>query len=441
MNTYLKGAVLLFLGVPGMVFAQKKVLKLELKQAVAKGIEASKHLRMNEEQIVQAQAQWQQARQNQLPSVTATGQLLFLNSPNVQLGIPTSGSGSSGSGITPPNQVMFAAVNASMPIYAGGKLTNGIKAKAFLKKAVELQGKATENEIAENMINAYYNLLKAQKAVRLLQDHLQQAQQRVKDFSNMEKNGLLARNDLMKAQLQQSNAELGLLEAQNNVKVANFGMDVMLGMDTETQLQLDSSITQIQNKASLAQYLEQAGNERMEAQVLDAQAQAAKLQTKAIKGNYLPSLALTGSYVNLKIPNLATVTNALSGGLGLSYNIASLYQNKAKVQESQSHERQLQWQKEALTDQIKVEVYKAYEALEVQEQKIKVFETAVEQADENFRITKNKYDNGLSNTTELLDADTQKLQAHINLEFAKADRNTAYFHLQMVSGNSINELN
>ena len=69
---------------------------------------------------------------------------------------------------------------------------------------------------------------------------------------------------------------------------------------------------------------------------------------------------------------------------------------------------------------------KSQEELVLSNQKIKVYMKAQEQAAENFRITKNKYDNGLSNITDLLDADAAKISTDVNIVNAQADAALAY---------------
>ena len=63
-----------------------------------------------------------------------------------------------------------------------------------------------------------------------------------------------------------------------------------------------------------------------------------------------------------------------------------------------------------------------------------MYETAVQQAQENYKIVKNKYDNSLATVTELLDADVARLSADLNYAFAKADAYVAFNKLKQVSG-------
>ncbi|MEI9934985.1 MAG: TolC family protein [Ferruginibacter sp.] len=68
------------------------------------------------------------------------------------------------------------------------------------------------------------------------------------------------------------------------------------------------------------------------------------------------------------------------------------------------------------------------------QKKIDVYQKAIDQSVENYRITKNKYDNALETTTDLLDADVAELQAKLNYANAKADAVVAYNKLLQTAG-------
>jgi outer membrane protein TolC len=91
-----------------------------------------------------------------------------------------------------------------------------------------------------------------------------------------------------------------------------------------------------------------------------------------------------------------------------------------------------------LDDNIRLQINQAYQAYLVSEKKIEVYEKAVIQATENYRITKNKYDNALATTTELLDADVALLQTKLSVTNAKADSFLAYNKLLQIAGSLTN---
>ncbi len=216
------------------LFAQQ-TRQLSLQEAVQLSMENSKTLKVSAAKIDQATAELSEARMNQYPDLKISGSYLRVNQPNIDLKAKLgSGEGSGGQEIK-VDQVVYGMANASVPLFSGLRIRNGIESAKYLKKASELDAYKDKDEVIQNTVAAYYNLYKAQAAVKLVNENLKQAQQRVKDFSNMEQNGLMARNDLLKAQLQESNVELTLVDAENNRKIANFNMNLMLGLDEKNR--------------------------------------------------------------------------------------------------------------------------------------------------------------------------------------------------------------
>jgi outer membrane protein TolC len=103
-----------------------------------------------------------------------------------------------------------------------------------------------------------------------------------------------------------------------------------------------------------------------------------------------------------------------------------LYKNGAKVRQAQAEEKILEVTKENLDDNIRMQIFQAYNNYSESLKKIEVYKVAIVQAEENYRVTKNKYDNGLETTTNLLDADVALRQTRINFEYARADAAVAY---------------
>ena len=144
-----------------------------------------------------------------------------------------------------------------------------------MEEATRLDADNNKEEVIQNTIEAFVNLYKAKSSVSLVQENLAEAQQRVKDFSNLEKNGLLARNDLLKAQLQASNIELGLLDAENNWKLANVNMNILLGLPENLELVPDSSmIDQSFAVKTLDDYLQTAFTNRKDLAAIDLRKKA-----------------------------------------------------------------------------------------------------------------------------------------------------------------------
>lgn len=415
------------------VSAQEK-MNLTLDSAISMSLRHSGQLRLSKARIEEADALLKQAQERKLPDAGISGSYLHLSSANVDLKNQNS---SGGTGNAPPkiSQAMYGILNASLPIYAGGRINYGIEAAQLLEKAAKLDAENDKAEVIQTTIEAFINLYKTRKAAELVEANLNQSQQRVKDLANLEKNGLIARNDLLRAQLQTSNTELALLDANNNKSLSNTAVVLLLGLPENTEVIPDSSVfSKSAEMKSLDEFLQTARNARNDRAALELRKKAAETGVKSAKGEYYPNLSLTGGYIAANIPKFVTITNAVNIGIGVNYNIASLWKTRSKIRQAQAKADQLKFSAGMLDDRIKLDVNQAYLAWVSSRKKTEVYAFAMEQASENYRITKNKYDNALASVQDLLDADVMLLQAKLNDAMAKADVLLTWQRLQKVAG-------
>ena len=426
--------VILMIGSASLMAQETK--KLSLNEAIELSLQNSKQLKGNQEKIKEAVAAVREAKDKKLPNASVSGSYLRLSSANIDMKTKSSSTTPPAENNSPdPNQAMYGILNVSQPIYTGGKIKYGIQSAQFLEKASRLDAENDQAEIIQNTLEAFANLFKANTAVMLVNENLAQNKQRVKDLENLEKNGLLARNDLLKAQLQESNVELNLLDADNNLQVANLNMNIMLGLPDNTKLQLDTAgIEKKNDDRTIEEYVQSALTVRKDKEAMAYRIKAAEAGIKTIQAEKIPTVSATGGYVAAYIPHVISVTNAINIGVGVSYNIASLWKTKSKVQQAEARVKQLQINESIMDDNVKLQVNRNYMTLLSLRKKIEVYQKAKEQANENFRIVKNKFDNQLANTSDLLEADVAKLQAGLAYTLARADAFVAYNQLLQSAG-------
>lgn len=406
-----------------------------LSEAIYLSLKNSGQLKIANAKVDEARATWHEAKNNRLPDVKASGSYLRLNQPTVDLKIKTgSGTGGGEQGSVKVDQAAYGMLNATLPLFSGFRIKYGIESAGYLEQAARLDADNDKEEVIQNVVNAYSNLYKASKTVEIIKENLQREDQRIKDFGNMERNGLMARNDLLKAQLQRSNIELSLLEAQNNLDITMMNMDLMLGLPENTVLVPDSSFYTTGDAGTALQWQQDALQQRKDVAALANREKAAAIAIKAVKGEYYPGVAVTGGLIAANIPNLLTLSNAANIGIGLQYNLGSIWKTGAKVEGAQARLRQLQATEGIMADRVRLEVSSAYHNYLLSLKKIDVYAQAIDQANENYRIVKNKHDNSLATTTELLEADVAQLQSVLNYTFSRADAAVAYKILQQKAG-------
>ena len=404
-------------------YSQDGGRKISMEEAIDLSIKNSKTLRAAHARIQQASASTTISKQNQLPDLKISGSYIRVTQPDIVQAHPPSTPGTPIS----VNQAAYGIANLSLPIYSGMKIQYGIKSSQYLEKAATLDADQDKDAVILNAIDAFSNLYKAKANLLVIQQNLTQSKSRDADFANLEKNGLLARNDKLKALLQTANIELSLADVENNLKVTMVNMNIMLGLPEETVLLPDStSLIEPGSVKGIQDYEQLALQNRKDMQAIGWRKKASQVGIQTAKADYFPSLSLTGGYVALDVPDFVTITNAFTFGVGLSYNVSSLWKTNAHVTQAKAKLAEVQANEEQMNDDIRRQVNQAYESLLTAQKKIEVSQVAIEEGRENYKIVKNKYDNSLLTVTDLLDANALMLQSEISLELAKADAIVAY---------------
>lgn len=423
------------------VFARSQDVKsLSLKETIDLSLKNSHLLKAAAARNDEAAAQVRQALDNRLPGATVSGAYMYMGNPTISLKTDSNPNDTTAKQSFPKvNQAMYGIVNLSLPIFAGGKIKYGIESAKYLQQATILDAQKDKEAVILNTINAYVNLYKAAVTVDVVKENLNQSRQQDSVFTRLEENGLLARNDLLKSELQTSNIELSLLDAQSNLKTATVNMNLMIGYPETTVLKIDSTdFNKTLAVKTIDEYEQMALQNRKDILALSFRKKAATTGISLAKADLSPTIALTGGYIAADIPGFLTITNAVNVGIGLQYNIGSLWKTKAKIAQAKSKETEIIENEAQLSDAVKVQVNQSFENFLLSQKKTEVYKKAVVQAEENYRITKNKYDNALVNTTELLDANVSLLRSKINLAVAKADVLLAYSKLLETTGILIN---
>jgi len=446
MRHLILGSLITFSGL-AMQAQEKRPLSLD--EAISLATTKSNEASLADTRVTTARLDADNVKNNIYPDFKVSGQYIGLTDPTVKLRIPFQAGdngepveGESSTTASPKiNRILIAQANLSLPLFSGFRLRNSVNAAEDMYQAQTFNSANAKEQLAMQAIVLYVNLYKAQQSVSLIEENLKTANQRVKDFTAMEQNGLLARNDLLKSQLQSSNIELTLEDARKKMTTINYQLATLLKLPEGTEITPDAAYFTNTTSVKPSATQEEAIAQRNDLEALRWQEKAAQANIKVANADYYPSIALTAGYVALDIQNVVQVYNAANFGVGISYDISNVFKNNKKVKAARSRAEETKFQLAALTDRVKVQVKESLENYNLSLKQSKVYTLAMEQAAENYRIVKDKYDNGLVDTNDLLEADVEKLQAQLNEAFSKADVTQRYYELLNVSGKLTDSFN
>jgi len=417
-----------FIGISSIEAQEKTSLTLD--EAVKMAWEKSNEVTLANTKVNSKKYELQTVKNNQYPDLKIQGQYQRLGKASIDMHNDEASAEPTAS----PDRAMFGMANLSLPIFSGFKIQSSIDAYDNLYEAESANAAKTKEDVALRVITYYTALYKAQKTLDLLNENQKQAKQRVTDFTELEKNGIIPRNDLLKAQLLVSKTQLSIDEANNNINNINFYLVTLLKLDPSVKIEVNEndffSLKTSNAPTSDAIALEN----RKDLEALRFQQKASEANIKVAKAGYYPSLALLGGYTALDLKDFITVKYAMNFGVGLTYDLSGILKNNAHVREAESRALEVKNTEAIMTDRIKVEVQKSIEDYDLAINQSVVYDEALQQAAENYRLVKDKFDNGLSDTNDLVEADVEHLNAKINTALSKAAIIQKYYDLLSVSG-------
>ncbi len=419
----------------GVVTAQTPALTLD--EAVRLAQQHSTAVKVNAADQGAALARVQQARDRYLPNVTANLSYVRI-SDNIRpftVSLPEVGA------VELNPQILNQSYNniaVRQLLWAGGAVKLGIRAAEREAEALRLEAGQHQLQAADNVTRIWQNLYLLATSEQLIRQNVRLLTDRRRDVTNLEKQGIVLKNDGLKIDLAISTLEASLVEIQTGRAINTFNLATATG--SSEQVAIDTTDFSLPTDvAPLTDYLADAQQNRPELLALGQRREAALIGKRLVELNRMPTLSLGGSYdynrPNQRVfPNKPEFTGTWQAGAFLSFTLSGLYTNRAKETESRYGLERLNTALDQVRDGIRMEVNAAYQTYLKARQQISLAQTAIGQATENFRIEQNRLRAGASTPTDFLEANTRQLQAQLNLRTAKADARLALWQLQKSTG-------
>jgi outer membrane protein len=419
---------------PSPTYAQQ-VKKLTLQEAVALGVTNSKNLKLSKSKIDESISRLAVVKDNALPSASASFLYNHAEIPTNSLII-----GGADPIRLPKRADAFVGTAAVEElIYNGGKLRYAEESTKLLTEVAKLDADKDKEEISYAVINTYYSLFKVLQSKKVVAQNLESIASQLKQSQRFFDQGIVTKNDVLRFQLQQANVSLTDMEIENNRKIINYNLDILLGLNDSTTIEITEPDNSLKVPGTLSSYIDLAMSGRQELQQLDLQNKVAGVNIKSIQANTLPTVGVGANlyYINPSgsfIPPVNQYLMPITIGANVSWNIGNLWTNKNKISEARIQQQNVVLQKDILSDQFKTEINRNYQDYQLAVNKIKILETSIAQATENDNLLASKYKNNVASAIDRIDAETLLYQAKINLELAKADAGLAYYTLLKSTG-------
>jgi len=326
-------------------------------------------------------------------------------------------------------------INLSLqqPIFTGFMLINNLKISNYQRSSVEFLGQRTKERVRQQVTQAYWDLLSTREFVNVTEEAIRQLESHVTDLKNLLEVGMVIENDLLRAELALSNVRLRDVKVRNGVRLANAALCNLLIVDQNTAIVPTEKITVDEVVLpSLDTLFRVAMAKRPDYLALDYNVKILG-KVKAIKkAAYLPQIVLVANY-DWKRPDREYQPEFYSTwniNLIATLDVFSWAQRHFEIQKVEAQRKQLSELQTQLADYITLEVRQAYLSVQEAREEVDISTLAVNQAEENYRVTSANYQAGVVTNSDLLDAQTALTQAKIASIQAKANLKKAIVNLQ-----------
>lgn len=319
-------------------------------------------------------------------------------------------------------------VMATLPLYTSGLISSNIDAASSALRASQANEQSKVFNLKLKISEAFIGVLRAKQGLKVATSHVSSLKLHVSDARSMYDQGKVARNDLLAAQVGLANARQKKSKAQNMLDLAHSNYNYLLGRPLSQEVSLSNIHTDVLTE-SLKVMTSRALSQRRELLALTNNVQALQHKASGIRAASGPQIGLTGGY-NYQQNQHQVFEEQWIVAVGVKWKLfdggminhqASAIEHKATSMEEKFKD---------LIFAISLQVRKSWLDVKESRNRVEVTKAAIIQSNENYKVTRNRYERGLSRSADVLDAETLRTQSQSNLANAQYDLLQASFRLK-----------
>jgi outer membrane protein len=382
---------------------------LTLVQGLKLATTNSRLIRISEREEDMAKEDALISRAKLLPEVNASAGLTsFAHQPGAVFGSLSA----------PTSEITFPAyaLTVEQTLYDFQKNASKYKASMIGVDVRKIDTRRIRNIVGLSFAVAYFDLLESDRMVDVAEKEVERVESHLRDTKNLYEQGAVTKNDVLQAEVRLADSRQRLLAAKNlsALNASQINNFLLRPLNSAVQPEdVDPSLLESRAVFDLGKAWDAAMQSRPELQIVDATLKAQDFEEKARKADYLPQFFVKGEYDYMDNRYTLHEHNA-SVLFGMSINLYKGGSTKAEVAKIEYGKERLREQRKQLVDDIKLEVKRYILDSETARERVAATRDSVNQAEENLRINRVKYTEGVGTATDVLDAVTLLTVAETN---------------------------
>jgi outer membrane protein len=323
----------------------------------------------------------------------------------------------------------------NQPLFAGGAISANYRLEKLGIDISKANLESVQRDVVLAAREGYFNILRAEKFVDVARQSVKQFEAQLEVSKAFFDVGIVAKNDVLQAEVRLANAQQALVVVETNLAQAKSTYNILLLRKVDTPLSVVDILVYQPFPLPFEASLDEALRSRPEIKASDLTIGQTQEVVKIARSDLYPTISLSGDY------RRAGEGAALSGGAdqwtvqGLAtFTLFNWGKTLNRVSESKIKVTQAELAKGQLINTITFEVKQDYLNMLQAEKNIGTAEKSIEQAEENLRMNEERYKYQVATQTDVLDAVVLLAQARVNYYGALSDFNVARARLERAMG-------
>ena len=321
----------------------------------------------------------------------------------------------------------MAGISLTQPIYAGGKIMAGKRLARIGKESAGEQLRMARMDVLVEADNAYWTYIAVERKVRMLEGYCARMDTLRRQVDAALAAGMATENDLLRIEAKYSEVRYQLQKVRNGSDLCRLSLCRVIGAELDTEIVPTDTVVVASEPVRLV--ADMAG--RPELRLLEKQVAADEQQVRMGRAVAVPTVGLTAGYTyygNIKLGSTIDVgggvmmpyTQEFRDGIGIAMLAVKIPvfhwgENRKRVRKARYELRNAELELQKNSRLMSIEVQRAVRNVEDGYLLVGTAETGLRQAEENLRVTGNRYAASMAPLTDLLDAQSQWQQAESNL--------------------------
>jgi outer membrane protein len=427
---------------PGPAHPEESTGSLTLLQAIDIAREKSPLLKAAQYQVTAADASVARARGGFFPrlgfeeSFTRSDNPVFAFSSKLNQGRFTQSDFAINSLNSPDPITNFrTGLAVVQPLYTAGKTTIGLEQAKLTREATAEGLDRRRQEVIFQVARAYFGVLLADADGESVQAALRAAEANHQVAQDRFAAGLVVESDVLAAEVRMARLREQAILAESEKSLSRASLNEVMGRSLDEPVTVADRLALRPLRADERETLEaRALDRRPDYRRIALEARVAERAIALAQAEFLPTVNGRASYELNQLDIAANGQGSWFVGLSLDWNIFNGLADRAKIAEARARLHELEAVRAGAASRIRLEVKDAVLSLKAATERIQVTERAVTQAEEALRISRNRYESGLTTIFDLLGSEAALTQARASLTRALYDQNLGIARLELAVG-------